>query len=321
MQIFITGGAGFIGSHLTLKMLSLGNKVTVYDNFSNGHKWHLEEAELNNDLKIIDAEISDEMKLSSSMAGHDVVFHLASNADIAKAAEEPSIDFLNGTCLTHFVLEAMRKNSIKKIIYTSGSGVYGEVPQFPVPEDYSKTIPISTYGAQKLASEMLISAYSFMFDITGITFRFANVVGPRQTHGVAYDFLRRLFLDPSCLRVLGDGSQSKPYIHVNDVVNAFILVQNKYMHGYHYFNVASEDALTVKEIADLACDKMNLHNVSYNYSGGSRGWRADVPFYRLDTTKIKSIGWIPTLNSKEAVSSALESMIVDIQNGKIKLID
>jgi UDP-glucose 4-epimerase len=279
------------------------------------------EERLNNNLCIIDAEISDEFKLNSSIVGHDVVFHLASNADIAKAAEEPSIDFVNGTCLTHFVLEAMRKNSIKKIIYTSGSGVYGEVPPFPIPEDYEKTIPISTYGAQKLASEALISAYSFMFDITGIVFRFANVVGPRQTHGVAYDFLRRLSRDSSCMRILGDGTQSKPYIYVDDVVNAFLLANDKYKLGYHYFNVASDDALTVNQIADLACEKMNLKDVRYDYTGGSRGWRADVPFYRLNTSKIKKMGWLPSLNSREAVSKAMESMILDIKNGKIKSAD
>jgi UDP-glucose 4-epimerase len=321
MKIFITGGAGFIGSHLSLKMLSLGFDVTVYDNFSNGHKWHFGDEISNKNLRIIEADLLNTNILDRSICGHDMVFHLASNADIARAATEPSIDFLNGTHLTHSLLEAMRKNSIKKIIYTSGSGVYGEVPPLPIPEDYEKTIPISTYGAQKLASEALISAYSFMFDITGIVFRFANVVGPRQTHGVAYDFLRRLSRDSSCLRILGDGTQSKPYIYVDDVVNAFLLANDKYKLGYHYFNVASDDALTVNQIADLACEKMNIKDVRYDYTGGSRGWRADVPFYRLNTSKIKKIGWLPSLNSREAVSRAMESMILDIKNGKIKLAD
>ena len=189
---FITGGAGFIGAHLANFLLARGNAVTVYDNFSNGHRWHLGENIKNPNLKIIEADVVDEETLNSSIAGHQIVFHLASNADIARAVTEPDIDFSNGTLLTRCVLEAMRNNNVRQIVFTSGSGVYGEVPTTPVAEDFSPMVPVSTYGAQKLASEALISAYSFMFDMRGMVFRFANVVGPQQTHGVAYDFLLKL---------------------------------------------------------------------------------------------------------------------------------
>jgi UDP-glucose 4-epimerase len=321
-KYFITGGAGFIGGHLTNHLLSIGSSVTVYDNLSNGHKWHIGKNLSNPNLKIIEADVRDEEILTKAMPGHDVVFHLASNADIARAVTDPDIDFSNGTLLTRCVLEAMRKSGVKQIVFTSGSGVYGEVPTTPVTEDFSPMIPVSTYGAQKLASEALISAYSFMFDIRGMVFRFANVVGPQQTHGVAYDFLLKLTRTPDLLKIMGDGTQSKPYIHVTDVINAFMTIlegEGSGKVGYEYYNVASTDFLTVNEIADLVCKQMGLQNVQYEYSGGSRGWKADVPFYRLNTAKIRSKGWSNKFDSRDAVLDAVDSMILDINAGKIKV--
>jgi UDP-glucose 4-epimerase len=195
--------------------------------------------------------------------------------------------------------------------------VYGEVPATPIPEDYDKMIPVSTYGAQKLASEALIAAYSFMFDMHGMIFRFANVVGPQQTHGVAYDFLRRLTKEPARLKIFGDGTQSKPYIHVEDVIDAFLLIEGESRGGYEYHNVASQDFLTVREIADLVCERMGLKAVQYDFTGGSRGWKADVPIYRLNTEKIRARGWSNKRNSMQAATAAIDSMIADIRAGKI----
>lgn len=316
-KYFITGGAGFIGAHLAGRLLDEGNEVTVFDDLSNGQRWHLASYASNPALKIVEADLRDTSVLEREIAGHDMVYHLASNADIARAAVEPDIDFTLGTLLTRCVLEAMRKTGVKAVAFTSGSGVYGEVPPLPIPEDYPRMIPVSTYGAQKLASEALISAYSFMFDIHGMVFRFANVVGPRQTHGVAYDFLRRLAKDPSHLSIFGDGSQSKPYIHVEDVIDAFRLVERSAAGGYEYHNVASEDALTVREIADIVCAEMGLGKIPYRFTGGSRGWKADVPFYRLDTRKIRSRGWANKYGSREAVTMAVRRMLEDIRAGKI----
>ena len=321
MKYFITGGAGFIGGHLANHLLARGDNVTVYDNFSTGKRWHFGENISSPSLRIIEADVRDEVTLNSTIAGHDIVFHLASNADIARAATDPDIDYLNGTLLTRCVLEAMRKNQVRQIIFTSGSGVYGEVPATPVPEDFSPMIPVSTYGAQKLASEALISAYSFMFDMRGMVFRFANVVGPQQTHGVAYDFLLKLTQTPDLLKIMGDGTQSKPYIHVTDVINAFMtIIEDDHSNqvGYEYYNVASADSLTVNEIAKLVCTQMGLKDVEYEYSGGSRGWKADVPLYRLDTSKIRAKGWLNKFDSHEAVLDAVDSMILDINAGKIK---
>jgi UDP-glucose 4-epimerase len=184
------------------------------------------------------------------MAGHDIVIHLASNPDIARAATEPEIDFYQGTALTNNVVEAMRRTGVRRILYASGSGVYGDLGELEVQEDYGPLIPVSTYGASKLAGEALISAYCFMFDLSGCAFRFGNVVGPRQTHGVGFDFVRRLRADPSRLSILGDGTQSKSYIHISDVVAAVLHANSYCMKPFETFNVATGDYITVTEIAE-----------------------------------------------------------------------
>ncbi|MBC8343434.1 MAG: NAD-dependent epimerase/dehydratase family protein [Bacteroidetes bacterium] len=316
MKYFITGGAGFIGSNFTNFLLeNPKNVVTVYDSFLTGKKWHFRKNLTNPRLIIIQGDVSDTVKLQTSIQGHDIVYHFAANSDIAAAQKEPGVDFVNGTVLTFNVLEAMRKTDVKRIVFTSGSGVYGEVPPKPIPELYDKMIPISTYGASKLASETLISAYSFMFDLTGTVFRFANVVGPNQTHGVTHDFILRLVEDNTQLKIFGNGMQSKPYIHVSDVLSAFKHIESFQTSGYDMFNVGSDDHLTVDQIADLVCKSLDLSDVKYNYTGGDRGWKADVPIYRLDTTKVRSLGWKNEKNSETAVNDAAQSMLQDINNG------
>ena len=317
-KYFITGGAGFVGSHLVNRILDTSDaRVTVFDNFTTGRRWHFGPRIGSPRLAIVEGDCRKQSEVIDAMAGHDMVFHLASNSDIARAATEPSIDFENGTVLTHNVLEAMRKTGTRRIAFTSGSGVYGEVPPEPIKEDYEKMIPVSTYGACKLACEALISAYSFMFDMQGIVFRFANVVGPQQTHGVAYDFIQRLAKDPAVLRILGDGSQSKPYIHVDDVLDAFLMVEGMETIGYEYYNVASEDFLTVREIADIVVQRMGLKNVRYEFTGGNRGWKADVPVYRLNTEKIRSRGWANKQPSRQAVTASVDAMIAEVRAGRV----
>lgn len=319
-KILVTGGAGFIGSNIVKKLLQLEFEVTVYDNLSNGNKWHLKDYFNNKNLNFIEAEISDENSLNTAIKSQDLVIHLASNADIAKAAQDPDIDFENGIYLTRCVLEAMRKQNIKKIIFTSGSGVYGEVPSYPVTESFSPLLPVSTYGAQKLASEAFIAAYSFMFDIKAVIFRFANVVGPQQTHGVAYDFLLKLQKNKSSLEILGDGTQTKPYIHIDDIFEAFFLVINfpEKFKDLDIFNVATNDCLTVTEIANMVCESQNINEIKFEYKGGGRGWKADVPVYMLDSSKLRRLGWNSKFSSKEAMHQAISSMSADILAGNIK---
>jgi UDP-glucose 4-epimerase len=325
-HFFVTGGAGFIGSHLVRRLLQRpGTQVTVFDNFTSGRQWHLDlpptlalphKGGGNELLKIISSDLKGIDSLKQAMVGAEVVFHFASNPDIAKAVRQPDIDFWEGTFLTQNVLEAMRVNQVGRLVYSSGSGIYGDVGQHPVAEDHSPLLPISTYGASKLACEALICAYCHMFDMHALAFRFANVVGPRQTHGVAYDFVRRLLHDPKQLQILGDGTQSKSYIHVDDVLDAMLLIHDQGWKGFDFFNVATQDAVTVREIADLVVDRLGLSGVAYRFSGGDRGWKGDVPVVRFDTRKLRAKGWSNRRTSREALIAAIDAIIADAKAGR-----
>jgi UDP-glucose 4-epimerase len=312
MKVFISGGAGFIGSHLLRHLLSKENvrEVVVFDNFTSGQRSHLPQGSDSSRVTVIEADLKDPDAVKAGMEGCQTVYHLAANPDIAKAVTQPDIDFWEGTYLTQNVLEGMRTAGATTIFYTSGSGVYGENPSVSFREDYGPCIPISTYGASKLACEGLIASYCHMFGLRGRAFRFANVVGPRQTHGVGYDFIRRLRTDPSRLRILGDGSQRKSYIHVEDVLAAVNTVAAATGPCYDVFNVATEDYITVREIADLAVQISGLEpgDVRYEFTGGDRGWKGDVPVVRFDCTKIKALGWHCDRNSAQAVGDAMAAM-------------
>ncbi|MGA2230301.1 MAG: NAD-dependent epimerase/dehydratase family protein [Tepidisphaeraceae bacterium] len=315
---FIVGGAGFIGSHLARRLLShTEDSITIYDNFSSGRLWRLGDAIHSPRLKIIRDDVKDLAALATAMRGHTGVFHFASNPDIARAVTEPDIDFREGTALTQNVLEAMRQTGVGHLTYASGSGVYGDTGERPVHEDRAPLLPISTYGASKLAGEALICAYGQMFGIHGMAFRFANVVGPRQSHGVCYDFILRLLNDPTQLRILGDGRQSKSYIHVDDVLDAMLLIASQNHGGFEYFNVATEDYLTVKEIADLVVARLGLSGVKYQFTGGDRGWKGDVPIVRFDTQKLRKRGWQNRRTSAQALADSIDSMIADAKAGRL----
>ena len=254
------------------------------------------------------------------MAGHQVVIHLASNPDIARAAREPDIDFREGTYLTQNVVEAMRLTSVEHLLYASGSGVYGELGDYEVQEDYGPLLPISTYGASKLAGEALISSYCYMFGINGRAFRFGNVVGPRQTHGVGFDFIRKLNVDRSSLSILGDGSQSKSYIYIEDVIRAVLTAFERETKPFEVFNVATGDYITVKEIAELAIQSLGLEpqNVTLNFGGGNRGWKGDVPVVRLNTDRIQALGWRCQRSSREALQYSMLSILSDVRDGRME---
>src|SRR5688500_10897800 len=240
-NVFVSGGAGFIGSHLVRWLLKdeRVQRVVIFDNFSSGQHSYIQGISNATPLEVAKADLKELSAVIAAMAVCDTVFHLAANPDIARAVTEPDIDFWEGTYLTQNVLEAMRVNKVGKIFYTSGSGVYGENPEVAFAEDYGPCMPISTYGASKLACEGLIAAYCHMFGLSGRAFRFANVVGPRQTHGVGYDFIRRLKDEPTRLRILGDGTQRKSYIHVDDVLAAMRVADERVTKSYEMFNVAT----------------------------------------------------------------------------------
>jgi UDP-glucose 4-epimerase len=320
-RFFVVGGAGFIGAHFVDWLLGPGGagRVTAYDNFSSGREWHVEPHRNDPRFAVVRGNVEDLPALRQAMAGHDIVIHLASNPDIARAVNEPDIDFWQGTALTQAVVEAMRVTSAKRVLYASGSGVYGDLGTQEIAEDQGSLSPISTYGASKLAGEALIASYCAMFGLSGCAFRFGNVVGPRQTHGVGFDFARRLLKDASELAILGDGSQRKSYVHVSDVIRAVMLAHERTAARYEVYNVATGDEITVSDIAELAveCAGLARGSVRFVYSGGDRGWRGDVPIVRLRTERIRSLGWAPQFDSRKALANAIDALIPAMKAGRM----
>lgn len=307
----IVGGAGFIGSSFVDALLAEDRteRITVYDNFSSGREWHLQSHRHDPRLVVIRGDVEDLPSLTRAASDHDVAIHLASNPDIARAMSDPKVDFDQGTLLTHNVVEAVRVCGIARLAYASGSGVYGDLGETVANEDYGPLVPISTYGASKLAGEAMICAYAHMFDFRACAFRFGNVVGRRQTHGVGFDFVRRLLERPTSLRILGDGTQSKSYVDVDDVVRAVLLAVSRMTQPFQVYNVATGDYITVREIADLAVQIVGqVDETAYKFTGGPRGWKGDVPIVRLDTSRIRALGWDNRLNSREAMTQAMTGM-------------
>jgi UDP-glucose 4-epimerase len=326
-KFFIVGGAGFIGSHFTDHLLGAGGAaaVTLYDNFTSGREWHYAHHAGDARLRVVRGNVEDTEALVRAMEGHDVVIHLASNPDIARAAREPTIDFFQGTALTASVVEAMRRTSARRILYASGSGVYGDLGTVEAAEDLGPMLPVSTYGASKLAGENLIGSYAYMFGLSGCAFRFGNVVGPRQTHGVGFDFARRL-LDarargdaPIVLKILGDGQQSKSYVHITDIVRAVMAAHEGTAKDFEAYNVATGDYITVTEIAQVAVECVGLAAgaVKFEYTGGDRGWKGDVPVVRLATRRIRDLGWKNEMGSREALRQSMLAMIPDMKAGRM----
>jgi UDP-glucose 4-epimerase len=314
MKFFITGGAGFIVSNLVGRVLSDAecDKVVIYDNLKSG-SLELIDGYLNDPrVTFVHGDIHECERLKDAMQGCDTLIHLAANPDISKAESEPALDFYEGTLLTQHVLEAARINSVNNILFTSGSGVYGEVTGEIFSESYGPSFPVSPYGAAKLGSEALISAYCHMFNIRGRALRFANVVGPNQTHGVGFDFINRLFIDKTKLKILGDGSQCKSYIYISDILDAIQVVLREIDSGLNFdvYNVATRDYITVTDIATLACSVVGVEssNIEFHYTGGDRGWNGDVPKILFNTDKIRSLGWSNKFTSAEAIKLSLRGM-------------
>ncbi len=310
----VIGGLGFIGSNVTKRLLiEETGRVYLFDNYSSGRIEHIGKYADNERLTIIKGDIKNKEELVLAMENDiDIIYILASNPDIARAAIEPEVDFWEGTYLVNNVLESMRITGKKKLIYASGSGVYGDVGATVTDENFSPMRPTSTYGASKLGCEALICAYCHMFDMKSAVFRFANVIGPSQTHGVGYDFLRKLRKNPNTLEILGDGTQSKSYIYVDDVIDAVRLVEKKGLNIFEPYNVATLDNLTVTEIADMAVSVLGLSDVEYKYTGGNRGWKGDVPVVRMNSKKIRDLGWSNRHTSHEAMELALRSMLQEV---------
>jgi UDP-glucose 4-epimerase len=308
---FIAGGAGFIGSHLVRELLRRGERVVVLDNLSAGRVSHLDGPLDDPRLTFVEADLQELDTVVAAMRGSDHLYLLAANPDISAAVEDPAIDFWQGTYLAHNAIEAARVCGVRRITYASGSGVYGDSAEVGVDERHGPLLPVSTYGASKLACEAMLSAYAHMFGIDAVAFRFANVVGARQTHGVTYDFVRRLRDDPGRLRILGDGRQSKSYIHVSDVVSAMLTATDHGWRGFEVFNAGTGEHVTVAEIASLVCGRMGISDVTYEYTGGARGWKGDVPIVRFTSDRLAAIGWRCRYSTIEALTESIDANIAE----------
>ncbi|MEI8004282.1 MAG: NAD-dependent epimerase/dehydratase family protein, partial [Methanothrix sp.] len=312
-SILVTGGAGFIGSHLVQGLLQ-ENDVTVLDNFSSGKRDFLAPHHNNPYFHLIEEDLLLSDALENALAGKDMVFHLAANPDVKLGERNTRVHLEQNVLATYNLLEAMRKCGVKKIAFTSSSTIYGEAAKVPTPEDYGPLLPISLYGASKLACEALISSYCHTFNMQSWIFRFANIVGERGTHGVLVDFIRKLRENASELEIMGAGSQSKSYLEVKDCVRAMQYCVQHSDGQINVFNIGSEDCVDVTEIADIVVRQMGLTAVRYRYTGNvdGRGWKGDVRVMQLSIEKIKKLGWTPQGGSAQAILAAVKALQKDI---------
>ena len=313
-KILVTGGAGFIGSHLVDCLTEKGNRIIVFDNLSSGKIGFIENHFENPDFTLIKGDLLDHKAIERACKDIDLVFHVAANPDVRLGASDTKIHFDQNILATYNLLEAMRKNSVKKVAFTSTSTIYGEAHIMPTPENYGPLLPISLYGASKLACEALITSYSHTFDMQAWIFRFANIVGPRSTHGITVDFIRKLQENPIQLEILGDGKQEKSYLHVSECVDAILFAIEKSKEDVNIFNIGSEDTISATGIGRAIVEEMKLSEVKFIYTGGSRGWKGDVPRMRLDIEKLKDIGWKPAYTSERSVRETARTLLEEYYN-------
>ncbi len=310
MKCLVTGGAGFIGSHLTDKLLNDGHDVVVFDNLSSGVMGNFRSHVGKENFRLIKGDVLDINKIHEVMIGKDIVFHFAANSDTRSKSTD--VDLQQGTIATYNVLEAMRLAGVKKIVFASSSTVYGEAKIKPTAEDYGPLHPISFYGAAKLASEGLISAFCHNFEFKAWIFRFANVIGSRMTHGVISDFIDKLRKNPHELEVLGNGRQRKPYLEVKDCVDGVLFGQKAAAEQVNCFNLGCEGSTEVDSIAKIVIKELGLRDVKIKHTSGERGWLGDISTVLFDVSKMKSLGWKAAYNSDEAVKVATQEYIKEV---------
>lgn len=305
MRVVVTGGAGFIGSHVVETLLARAHEVVAVDNFSTGSPEFLKEYSGHPRLEIVEADLlADRLRLPEIVEGSDVVLHLAAHADVRFGWDNPRRDLEQNFLVTHELLEAMRRTGVRRILFASTGSVYGEAPVIPTPEDCPFPVQTSLYAASKLATEGFLQAYVEGAGFSGTIFRFVSVLGPRYTHGHVVDFMRKLRDDPTRLEILGDGTQRKSYLDVSDCVEALLLFVDA-DHGCEVFNVGVDDYCTVKESAGWICERLGV-DPAFEFTGGDRGWIGDNPFIWLDTSKIRSAGWSPRYTIREAVERTVD---------------
>ena len=313
MKILVTGAAGFIATNLIPRLLRNGDEVYGIDNFFLGKREYLAEHER---FLFVDHDLLDLETLTRvfTEARPDRVWHLAANSDISFGTKYTDFDLKGGTLVTYNVLEAMRAAGTKEIVFSSSGAVYGEPTVMPTPEDYGPILPISLYAASKVACETLTSAFVHNYDLRAWIFRFGNIVGPNPTHGVMYDFVRRLQQEPTRLEVLGNGTQAKPYVHVEDCLDGIEFGIAHAHEDVNYFNLAVEDQTSVREIAEWTIEAMGIDRASIEvvYGEGPRGWKGDVAQVQLDTRRMTALGWKPRMSSAEATRRAIAEIVAQL---------
>lgn len=305
MRAFVTGAAGFIGSNLVDHLLAGGHTVVGYDNFSTGQRRFIEGALRSPKFNLIEADLLDTKPLGAAIAGSDMVFHLAANADVRFGTHHPFKDLEQNTIATYNVLEAMRANDVRRIVFSSTGSVYGEATVFPTPENAPFPVQTSLYGNSKVAAEGLISSYCEGFGFQGYIFRFVSILGERYTHGHVFDFYRKLRSDPRRLEVLGNGKQRKSYLYVEDCINAIMLAVERATDRVNIFNLGQDEYCEVNESIGWICRRLEL-TPELVYTGGERGWIGDNPFIFLDCRRIRALGWTPKLSIQEGIVRTLE---------------
>ncbi|MBI5132525.1 MAG: NAD-dependent epimerase/dehydratase family protein [Rhodopseudomonas palustris] len=305
MKAFVTGAAGFIGSSLVDRLLKDGHSVVGYDNFSTGQRRFVDDAQKSPHFRLVEGDLLDLDKVKSAIAGCDIVFHLAANADVRFGTHHPFKDIEQNLIATFNVLEAMRANGIKKIAFSSTGSVYGEATVFPTPEDAPFPVQTSLYGNSKIAAEGLIASYCEGFGFQGFIFRFVSILGERYTHGHVFDFYRKLREDPSSLEVLGNGKQRKSYLYIQDCIDAILIAVERANGKVNIFNLGQNEYCEVNQSIGWICERLGV-SPKLSYTGGERGWIGDNPFIFLDCSRIRALGWTPKLSIREGVLATLE---------------
>lgn len=317
VNTLITGGAGFIGSHFVDTLLRK-DRVHIFDNLTAGDLQNIKQSRSHPNVTFIKGDLLNPTDLKKiEKTSFETIFHLAANPEVRIGSTNPQTHFQQNVVATYNLLELIRKTQNKPmLVFTSTSTVYGEPTEIPTPEDYAPMKPISTYGASKLACEALISAYAHTYDFEAIIYRLANTVGPRNQHGIVSDFIQKLSRNPKQLEILGDGTQNKSYIYITDCVKAMLLGLDKARDEVEIYNIGSEDQVDVITISQIVSEKMGLKNVKLKLTGGvdgGRGWKGDVKNMLLDVNKLKSLGWKPRFNSKQAIAKATENIVAELQ--------
>lgn len=314
-RVLVTGGAGFIGSHLVDRLMTEGYKVTVLDNLSSGSLRNVNSWLGKEHFRFIQGDLKEKRIAEMAVKNVELVFHFAANPEVRVGETDPSIHFEENIVATFHLLEALKKEtSVRAIIFASTSTVYGEATLLPTPEDYGPLIPISTYGASKLGCEAMMGAYAHTFDLQCLILRLANIVGPRATAGVIIDFIQKLKADPCCLKILGDGSQKKSYLHIDDCIDAIFYATTEFLNSderINVYNIGSSDHITVLRIAEIVAEEMGLHP-EFIITGGvdeGRGWRGDVKTMLLSIERLLKMGWRTKYNSEDAVRMAVKGLV------------